>query len=350
MIILYILALLLAFYLLMKVCDEYFVSSLDKIAKNLNLSSEASGATLMAVGTSAPELFVSLMALLRPGDHGAMGAGTIVGSAIFNILVIIGGSLVIRKAHILWQPVIRDTIFYLFAIVLLLFSFRDGTIDLFEAGTFLAIYIIYVFAVVKWKKLLKYEEKDLEEIVEKTKEAENRWLKKVATAFTFILDKTFPGPQRYYLTFFISIGWIIALSWLLVEGGIGIAHELGVPEVIIGLTILAAGTSIPDLISSLIVAKEGRGDMAISNAIGSNIFDILIGLGLPWVIMLVFFKDQILVDNTNLSSSIMLLMATIICIFFLFVFQKWKMGRKSGLFLIFLYVAYLIWLIANAIN
>ena len=350
MIILYILALLLAFYLLMKVCDEYFVSSLDKIAKNLNLSSEASGATLMAVGTSAPELFVSLMALLRPGDHGAMGAGTIVGSAIFNILVIIGGSLVIRKAHILWQPVIRDTIFYLFAIVLLLFSFRDGTIDLFEAGTFLAIYIIYVFAVVKWKKLLKYEEKDLEEIVEKTKEAENRWLKKVATAFTFILDKTFPGPQRYYLTFFISIGWIIALSWLLVEGGIGIAHELGVPEVIIGLTILAAGTSIPDLISSLIVAKEGRGDMAISNAIGSNIFDILIGLGLPWVIMLVFFKDQILVDNTNLSSSIMLLMATIICIFFLFVFQKWKMGRKSGLFLIFLYVAYLIWLIANALN
>jgi K+-dependent Na+/Ca+ exchanger-like protein len=350
MIILYSLALLLAFYLLMKVCDEYFVSSLDKIAKNLNLSSEASGATLMAVGTSAPELFVSLMALLRPGDHGAMGAGTIVGSAIFNILVIIGGSLVIRKAHILWQPVIRDTIFYLFSIILLLFSFRDGTIDLFEAGTFLAIYVIYVFAVVKWKKLLKYEEKDLEEIVEKTKEAENHRLKKVAMVFTFILDKTFPGPQRYYLTFFISIGWIIALSWLLVEGGIGIAHELGVPEVIIGLTILAAGTSIPDLISSLIVAKEGRGDMAISNAIGSNIFDILIGLGLPWVIMLVFFQDQILVDNTNLSSSIMLLMATIICIFFLFVFQKWKMGRKSGLFLIFLYVAYLIWLIANALK
>ncbi len=350
MIILYLLALLLAFYLLMKVCDEYFVSSLDKIAKNLNLSSEASGATLMAVGTSAPELFVSLMALLRPGDHGAMGAGTIVGSAIFNILVIIGGSLVIRKAHILWQPVIRDTIFYLFAIVLLLFSFRDGTIDLFEACTFLAIYIIYVFAVVKWKKLLKYEEKDLEEIVEKTKEAENRWLKKVAMAFTFILDKTYPGPQRYYLTFFISIGWIIALSWLLVEGGIGVAHELGVPEVIIGLTILAAGTSIPDLISSLIVAKEGRGDMAISNAIGSNIFDILIGLGLPWVIMLVFFQDPIIVDNTNLSSSIMLLLATIICIFFLFVFQKWKMGRKSGLFLIFLYVAYLIWLIVNALK
>jgi Ca2+/Na+ antiporter len=98
------------------------------------------------------------------------------------------------------------------------------------------------------------------------------------------------------------------------------------------------------------VAKEGRGDMAISNAIGSNIFDILIGLGLPWVIMLVFFQDQIIVDNTNLSSSIMLLLATIICIVFLFVFQKWKLGRNSGLFLILLYVAYLVWLIMNALN
>lgn len=350
MILLYSLALLLSFYLLMKVCDEYFVSSLDKIAKNLNLSSEASGATLMAVGTSAPELFVSLMALLRPGDHGAMGAGTIVGSAIFNILAIIGASLVIRKAHILWQPVIRDTVFYLFSIILLLFAFRDGTIDLYEAGTFLFIYAVYVFAVVKWKKLLKYEEKDLEEIVEKTKEVENRWLKNVAKAFTYILDKTFPGPQRYYLTFFISIGWIIALSWLLVEGGIGIAHELGIPEVIIGLTILAAGTSIPDLISSLIVAKEGRGDMAISNAIGSNIFDILIGLGLPWVIMIFLFDQNVPVDNANLNSSIILLIATIVCIFFLFVFQKWKLGRKSGLFLILLYMAYLVWLILNALR
>jgi Ca2+/Na+ antiporter len=90
--------------------------------------------------------------------------------------------------------------------------------------------------------------------------------------------------------------------------------------------------------------------MAISNAIGSNIFDILIGLGLPWAIMLIFFQDQIIVDNTNLSSSIMLLMATIICIFFLFVFQKWKMGRKSGLFLIMLYILYLVWLIVNALK
>ena len=97
MIIIYIVLLLLSCYLLMKICDEYFVRSLDAISQQFSLSSEAAGATLMAVGSSAPELFVSLISVLKPGDHGAMGAGTIVGSAIFNILVIIGGSLLVRK-------------------------------------------------------------------------------------------------------------------------------------------------------------------------------------------------------------------------------------------------------------
>jgi Ca2+/Na+ antiporter len=123
-----------------------------------------------------------------------------------------------------------------------------------------------------------------------------------------------------------------------------------VPEVIIGLTILAAGTSVPDLISSLIVSKDGRCDMAISNAVGSNIFDILLGLGLPWILAIALFGENIIVDNANLSSSIILLFATVVCIFFLFVFQKWKLGRKSGLFLILLYVSYIVWLIVDALK
>ena len=87
MLILMILSMLLAFYLLAEVCDKYFVESLEKISQRLHLSPEAAGATFMAIGSSAPELFVSLMALFKPGEE-AMGAGTIVGSAIFNVLVI----------------------------------------------------------------------------------------------------------------------------------------------------------------------------------------------------------------------------------------------------------------------
>ncbi|MCB0476326.1 MAG: hypothetical protein KDC69_11665, partial [Flavobacteriaceae bacterium] len=107
MLVLMILVMLLAFYLLAEVCDKYFVDSLEKISKRLNLSPEATGATFMAIGSSAPELFVSLMSLFKPGEE-AMGAGTIVGSAIFNVLVITGAAVVVRQAFIIWQPVIRD--------------------------------------------------------------------------------------------------------------------------------------------------------------------------------------------------------------------------------------------------
>lgn len=345
MIFVYVLGLLLSFYLLMKVCDDYFVDSLEKISKNLKMSSEAAGATLMAMGSSAPELFVSLIALLKPGNHGAMGAGTIVGSAIFNILVIIGASLVVRKAHILWQPVVRDMAFYCIAILMLLFAFSDGVISLTEAFFFVSFYAIYIVAVIKWKKLLKYEEKPEEEIEKKIEKEQKGVFSKITSTFTFLLDKTFPSPKRYYWVFTISIAWIMVLSWLLVESGVYIAEILNIPEVIIGLTILAWGTSVPDLISSLIVAKNGKCDMAISNAVGSNIFDILFGLGFPWLITILFLKEKIMVDNTNLTNSIILLFATVICIAFLFVMQKWKLGKKSGWFLLALYAGYFAWLV-----
>lgn len=88
MLIIYVLALLISFYLMAKIVDEYFVGSLDKISTKLNLSSDAAGATLMAMGSSAPELFIALIAVLKSGEHGAIGMGTIVGSAILIYLLL----------------------------------------------------------------------------------------------------------------------------------------------------------------------------------------------------------------------------------------------------------------------
>lgn len=176
MIIFYFAVLFLSFYLLMKVCDEYFVVSLDKISERLKLSNEAAGATLMAVGSSAPELFVSLFALIKPGDHGALGAGTIVGSAIFNILVIIGASLLVKRAKISWQPVSRDTLFYVISIVLLLLFFMDGKIVLLEALVFILFYVFYVFAVVNWRKVMKYDDDVAEEVAEEIEKKKQRCL------------------------------------------------------------------------------------------------------------------------------------------------------------------------------
>ena len=100
-----IVALVVSFYLLAQVSDKYFIESLDRIAHKLNMSHDMAGATLMAVGSSAPELFVAVIALVKPGDHGAIGIGTIVGSAVFNILGIIGAVAVVRRSVLAWQPV-----------------------------------------------------------------------------------------------------------------------------------------------------------------------------------------------------------------------------------------------------
>ncbi len=117
-----------AVYLLAFVTDGYFLESLDEIAQRLALPSDVAGATLMAVGSSAPELAIALIALIRPGGHGDMGIGTIVGSALFNMLVITGASAMVRPIHAQWPPITRDSIFYTLSLGLLLWTFWDGTI------------------------------------------------------------------------------------------------------------------------------------------------------------------------------------------------------------------------------
>lgn len=350
--ILYTLALLASFYLLAVVCDRYFVFSLDKIAEKLKMNSDMAGATLMAIGSSAPELFVSFIALFHPGNE-AVGAGTIVGSALFNILVIIGASALARKALIAWQPVIRDTIFYSLSIILLILAFWDGRITFFEAGLFIALYIVYVFAVMKWREILPYKDETAEptEVLEeglKEEEKKKSFFGHLVNAINKSLDFVFPAEKYYYRAFFLSIIFIAALSWVLVESAVEIANILNIPAVIIGLTVLAAGTSIPDLMSSVIVARQGRGGMAISNAIGSNIFDILIGLGLPWAIVSIGGKI-IPVATENLNSSIFLLFATVVSVLLFLLAKKWHINKFAGIGLISIYLLYLMWNIFQVI-
>lgn len=350
--ILYILALLASFYLLAIVCDRYFVLSLDKIADRLRMNSDMAGATLMAVGSSAPELFVSFIALFKPGNE-AMGAGTIVGSALFNILVIIGGTAMVRKAFIAWQPVIRDVLFYSLSIILLIYAFWDGRITLFEALAFLLLYAVYIVAVMQWRKILPYNDGDKDPVAELEKGVAGEIKKKTLFgrflgSINDVLDFIFPAADKYWLVFFISIAAIAGLSWVLVESAIGISAILHIPAVIVGLTVLAAGTSIPDLMSSLIVARQGRGGMAISNAIGSNIFDILIGLGLPWAVVTAGGK-VIPVVTENLNSSIILLFATVAAVVAFLIAKKWHLNKFAGYGLISIYLMYLLWSIFQAL-
>jgi len=340
----YTLAMLVCFVLLARIVDLFFISSLDKISSDLRLSSDAAGATLMAVGSSAPELFVALFAILKPGDHQMIGIGSIVGSAIFNLLVIVGAAALIRKTKLTWQPVTRDLFFYTISVGLLVWFILDGQFTLLEAGIFLGIYIVYVFAVVYWRRILPYNDNNIIETTEETsgKSSKKIFGKSVIIYFDRFLKIFFPPTKNYYLVFFISIGFIAGLSWALVELAVVISKALNIPEAIIALTVLAIGTSIPDLFSSMIVAKQGRGDMAVSNAVGSNIFDILVGLGLPLLIFMSIHGGAIDAGGKNLTNSAIILFASVILLTVLIIFSKWKIGKLAGFTLVGLYVFYVV--------
>ena len=353
MILVYTIIFLISFYLIAKVSDDYFVDSIDEISKKLHLSSDVAGATLMAIGSSAPELFISFIAVFKPGEHSDIGMGTIVGSALFNVLAIIGAVAFIRTAKVLWQPLVRDMLFYSISIGLLLWSFMDGVIDLTEASVFLVMYVVYIYAVMKWRKIFPYKDNAIfpereEEITLQEQKAKKHFPAIIMLPFDKLLELIFPKAKHFYAVFFVSIVIIATLSWALVESAIGVSAILGIPELIVALTVVAIGTSVPDLISSIIVAKEGRGDMAISNAVGSNIFDILIGLGLPWIFIILTTKAvNIAVSSGNLITSTVILLGTVFLILITLFIRKWRISKRFGFLLISIYIAYLVWAIVT---
>jgi len=158
--------LLVSFIYLARVVDEYFIKSLDNISVWLKLSPSVAGATLLAVGTSAPELSTALFALLLPNTNPATGLGTIVGSALFQILVVIGFASIVKTSYLNWKPVLRDGIFYVFSILALVLVVLDGNITVFEGALFLTLYVVYLIVLFLWIKFVKEDDPDPIKIVE----------------------------------------------------------------------------------------------------------------------------------------------------------------------------------------
>lgn len=160
---------------------------------------------------------------------------------------------------------------------------------------------------------------------------------------------TIPDTRAYNRTtlkwamssFGMSIFWIGAFSIFMVDWTILIGFFFGIPDVVMGVTFLAAGTSIPDLLSSVIVAKKGFGDMAVSSSIGSNIFDILVGLPVPWLVY-GLINEKVVVESDNLPRSILVLLGMVMAVILLIIYSKWKMTKKLGMFMFGLYVVFLI--------
>uniref|UniRef100_UPI0037E7C9E0 sodium/potassium/calcium exchanger 3 n=1 Tax=Semicossyphus pulcher TaxID=241346 RepID=UPI0037E7C9E0 len=493
------------FYALALVCDDYFVPSLEKLCERLQLSEDVAGATFMAAGSSAPELFTSVIGVfITKGD---VGVGTIVGSAVFNILCIIGvcGIFAVQTIRLSRWPLLRDSVYYTLSISALIVFIYDEKVVWWEALTLILMYFVYILImklnshVVRFlerrKKnssglrngaannaelddgcdatavLLKKanhhrkpsvlmvdellsayphqlsfseagmrimitshfsprtrltmasrmliterqrlintrtltngdsevpgkggsrrgienglsgaeraasgrhddreggnetdnEDNENNENDEEEEEEDGegplvpfqcpagvcnklKWL--LAWPLCLLLYFTVPNCSKprwencFMLSFVASTLWIAAFSYIMVWMVTVIGFTLGIPDVIMGITFLAAGTSVPDCMASLIVARQGMGDMAVSNSIGSNVFDILVGLGLPWALktLAINYGSDIKLNSKGLIFSVGLLLASVFITVLGVHLNKWTLDKRLGFTCLFLYSVFL---------
>lgn len=152
----------------------------------------------------------------------------------------------------------------------------------------------------------------------------------------------FSAKKFFVITFVGSIVWIAVFSYLMVWWATVTGDTVGLPPEVMGLTFLAAGTSIPDLITSVIVARKGFGDMAVSSSVGSNIFDVTVGLPFPWFLYTCVFQQPIVVSSEGLGCSIVLLFSMLIAVFMCILISGWKMSKFLGFSMFFLYFIFVI--------
>lgn len=296
------------FALLIKGAD-LFVDGASGIASRLGIPQLVIGLTIVAMGTSAPEAAVSISAALK--GNAEITIGNIVGSNILNILIILGITSVIISVKVAASTVKYELPFMIsITAVLLLFGYTGGNITFFEGillWVLFILYLTYLFIMAKKNK----EEAD---------------------------DKKEEKPL-WKLIIFILLGlfMIVFGSNISVDGASAIAKAVGISERFIGLTVVALGTSLPELVTSIAAARKGKADIAIGNVVGSNIFNILFVVGTTSLITPVVFAANFIIDTAiAISAGILLLVG---------VLRKKELGRVTGIIMLVCYVAYFIYLI-----
>lgn len=303
-----------------------FAKSSSRIGDYFRIPRDVKGATLDAISSSLPELLVALFAVIIFRQF-EVGIATIAGSALFNLLIIPG--ICVFLAPVVFKVgkkvISRDALFYLlaiFALIILIIYFKKWGIII--SIVLLAIYLIYVFEIAKHTKKHRRENKDKKG---KSKQGIN--------------------ISREFLIFFVAMGLIAVFAYLLTDHSIQLANFLGISPIIIAFTITAAATSLPDTIISAANARKGDIDDATSNVFGSNIFDILVGLGLPLLIYTII-KGPLTIMFNNLEIVLGLLGATILAIYFFM--NDDKLTKKEGIILLALYGLFVTYVILLSIG
>lgn len=279
------------------------------VAEKMKMPQIVIGLTIVAMGTSMPEFCVSFISALKGTSD--LAVGNIVGSNIFNALLIVGVSALVAPMTIMKTTVRKDIPFALVASALLLIMCLDGDISRLDAGILFVMFLIFMYMTLKGAKK---QGADAEEAIEgEGKKPMATWLSAV-----WIL---------------VGLVCLIGGSNLFVEGATAVATNLGVSEAVIGLTIVAGGTSLPELATSVVSARKGNSGIAIGNALGSNVFNILAILGITGMITPMALKGITYIDLSMLVISIMIV--------WLFSFTKYKIERWEGAVLTAVFVGYI---------
>lgn len=306
--ILTIILLLVGFVFLIKGAD-LFVEGASDLATKLKIPAMIIGLTIVASGTSAPEAAVSVTSALTGSN--AIAVSNVVGSNIFNTLVVIGATAIMVNLSVTKDTLKQDyPILIGSSLLLLLFIFTGSQISRIEGIILLILIILYIaFLISKSRK----ESKNMP------------------------VGTTHLTPTRIGLYIIIGIIGIALGGNFVVESSKDIALSLGMSETLVGLTIVSIGTSLPELITSLTAAYNKKTDIAIGNAMGSNIFNILFILGLT---------DSISpIPTTGIMFTDTLIMLVIIIISYLLAYKHTDFDRKDGLLLIGLFIVYMIYII-----
>ena len=295
-----IILLVLGFILLLKGAD-WFVDGSSSIASRFGIPQLIIGLTIVAMGTSLPEAFVSITAALK--SNAAITIGNVVGSNILNVGIILGITALIRPLHIQNSTIKYEMPFMMLVTLVLILQGINNTISRFDGiilWLFFLGYLYYIFRMTK----------------NQTEEAE--------------IKKTNP--------LFIPLGLVCLMigSNFAVDAATNIAISLGVSQRFIGLTIVALGTSLPELVTSIVAARKNELDMAVGNVVGSNVFNILMVLGVAATISPITFLME------NVIDIIVLLVFSLIT--WVFCITKKEIGKKEGIIMLVLYAIYLVYI------
>ena len=306
--------LIIGFFFLIKGAD-LFVDGAASIARKFNIPSMIIGLTIVAMGTSAPEAAVSITSSLSGQND--MSVANVVGSNFFNILVVLGVSSLISKLPVQKNTIKKDTPFLLIVSGLILVFGINKYISRIEGLILLIVFVYFLYSTVKMAKSATN--------LDSSSDNEIALAESDTTTQTPIL--------KTVILSVIGILGIVIGGDMVVDSATSIATLFGMSANLVGLTIVAIGTSLPEFVTSIVAIKKGETEIAIGNVIGSNIFNILLVLGLAT------FISPITISTLALIDIIFMLCITILL--YLFMKKDYSLLKKHGIILVGIYIVYM---------